>query len=285
MSPYESELRELIRRLQLNDDRLLSVNRRVVAIGQGVRDLQAFGGSPITNIVSASLNLQVVGCLATPTPLPNSTIDIVGHTTGNDYGSHTLAAGTLALTLFLDPADTSLDFYAGGPGVRFGTAPVDTRALTTSLISLSAFPASGYHCHPLWNYPINDSLVRVDSVYGTRTQTWAVVGSDVGHFGPPTSITAAASGLCPGGSTTLTEFFGRVSTRLQYRLSSAASGTLCPGPGGGPTTLGAADALLTVTTAPTATAKLDLIWNIPGTGSPANQLYGGSSATVRIFEP
>src|SRR4051812_13259924 len=129
MEAFHAELREFIRRLDIEDRNLSLMRGQTRAIREGIRNLYAdgLGGS---NACLTTISGKVIGGDAAATGLASSTLQITGHVSGTNYGTFALPAGTFALSLILNAADTSLDLIATGPGTRFTTGPTANRSIS-----------------------------------------------------------------------------------------------------------------------------------------------------------
>ena len=285
MDQFQTTLYEFIRRLGLDDDRLELLERRATALSEGIRNLWTDGLSS-SNACLTTISGKVIGCDAAQAPLASSQLRVVGHTTGTAYGTFSVTSGTFALALVLNPADTSLDLYATGPGVRFAESPARIRAITqcttNAVAAVAAAPATGYHCTSEFVYPLADTLTLVDSVYGTRACTY--VG--------PNWLTATinevtlGSGTCPSATTPLTFLVQNASSLQVSPFWKSVTSVSCPNLAGPSTGSGGVLILSSGTgTLPGVSAKMDLTVTWPAVGSPSTHIYGGATATTRVYEP
>lgn len=156
--------------------------------------------SALSSTCLTTIDGKVIGCLATPTALPGSSIHVFGNTSGFDYGTYSLGAGTFLLGLYLLSSDTSLDFIVTGPGARFVASGTQTRSVThcttNTLADLTKALATGYLCNAaLCNFPIATTLSVTDSRFGATTVTSG--GGDWVHVGAP-GYTFSAAGVVAG---------------------------------------------------------------------------------------
>lgn len=233
--------------------------------GKIAQDLAALGGGVgSSNTCVTTVEGRVIGCLLTPTPLPGSTIQIVGHTTGFDYGTYALATGEFSLGLYLMDDDGGLDISVWGPDPTrhaVGTT-LDVDFLRCDSDNLGDFqvpPASGYHCAPYFcAWPIADTLDVVDSRYGSDTATY--VGAPVWRApfasNPRHEISAFASAT--GLGVMRSHFTGPPPTDVDYGPTRITSQT-CPASGG---------------------VKFSVVYTVPSTGS-----FYTAGDTIEFKEP
>jgi hypothetical protein len=262
MTPFQAELRELIRRLNVDGDRVLQLEQDVAGLRTGVRDLWSFGGAG-GGFRNATISGVVRGCWhilfrtlgiqaslsfrdpATGVELASGTTDSVGN-----YGPISLAvSGTSQnLTLIITPASTRVATYVATQLVNGGPNTVN--------YTLNA--ATGFRC---WfamyhdntgtssSYPIAKTLNVNDSRYGTST---IVQGANFND-----DWTSA-----PGAS----PFW--VMQDSQRQILTTIGGT----------TVGTFN--VTALTVPDITTKLSITWTWPV----ANALYAAGD-TITITEP
>lgn len=308
MSDLQTTLDEFIRRLGLDDDRLDQLERRTTALDQGIRNLwtDGLGGS---NACLTTLNGTITGGLA-PTgsvyvPMPNTSLRVVGHTSGIDYGTYSVSTGTYSLSLILDPSDTSLDLYPFGPvSPRFNSASplVYTQPITQcgtnamAAVIPPAAPGYGYLIHSFsgtfaCQYPVG-VLDWTDSRIGSGTTTLV-------NFGPAgisalgswlsaclTSNTFAAA-PCVARATVPMMFSMLVDGRALVNYMAASIGGCpvagtCPGVGIGNGSFTYAPVLITSKTCPSfdLSTKFDCTWFTND-----QLLHNSASHTIRFYEP
>lgn len=284
MDGFQMELREFIERLKLMDYDIMSNGRRLIALRQNMRDAWATAGgrNPCFTTISGKV------CSTVGIPIPGSTLSVVGHASGTNYGTFTLAAGTYSLNLRLDTSDTSLDLTANGPGSRFGSAISFTRTVSqcspsNAIPDITPTAASGYSYHNWFAFPIANSLSLLDSLFGA----YVAAGPNPWVTPNPGAVVATpGGGPCPAGTRNLLWIFrslgliGSGTSQIRYRYQSNSSG--CPAAFG---EVDLPDAYLSIVTVPSDTQKLDLLWSIPAGSVEANDLYGGLAATTRVYEP
>jgi hypothetical protein len=247
MDPFQAELREFIRRLNINDDRINVVTRQTYALAQGINDLFADGrvngGYCLTEIHG-----KIAGCGGV-TALPNATLHLVNSSSGADYGTFPVATGNYSISIIIDPADSgAINGFAGGPGVRWTTSTAWTlnagaRCGTNNQSTIAPTAATGYGCFTGLSclFPVANSLTLIDSVYGTVTvnrsgATWTGANATVSYsvdagsgnitvFKTPGSVvissTSITSKVCPDAGT----------TKLDTTYTFGVSGTIYPAGG------------------------------------------------------
>lgn len=169
MSPFESELREFIRRLRLGEDAAYAAARRVRALSQATRDAWTEVGGP--KLCLTRLTGEVRGIKGLP--MANTEMLVTGHTSLIDYGTVSTPAGTFTdVALVLDAADVQLDLAGNktsGPTWRFRSTPVSVATSVSrcnpNTVNISMQPDSSVPgtraADKLSNYPIK-SVLKVD---------------------------------------------------------------------------------------------------------------------------
>jgi hypothetical protein len=176
-SEAEARIRRLMSRLQQAEHRTSVVQDQILRTRQGI------GGTYQTGFqqrCTTTITGKIVGGDAAAAGLAGSTLQVLGHTTANDYGTFSLPLGTYSIAIHLDPTDTSLDLVATGPGTRFTigspvTQPV-TQCTSNALANIQATPASGYHYMTGLNacqWPLKNTISYSEAtVFGTGTLTY-----------------------------------------------------------------------------------------------------------------
>jgi hypothetical protein len=200
VSPFQVELGEFIRRLGVSEDRERTLRGRVVGLYQGVRELQMWkgalgaGSSPILVTITG----KVIGCATGGVAMADSTIHIVGHQTGTDYGTWPVPTGTYTISYYRDPGDSSLDIVATHASARFGTGPVTNTSASGALANVPLAPAAGYSCcPPLCNYPLANTLSVQDGRIGNDTITHGAGGASAIGVGFSASCWTSGVGANP----------------------------------------------------------------------------------------
>src|SRR4051812_21915816 len=116
MEAFHAELREFIRRLDIEDSKLSLMRQQTRAIREGIRNLYAdgLGGS---NACFTTIKGTINGCIFPAVALAGASIRLVGHTSGTNYGTFVATNGTYEVSLILVQPET-LDAYMKGPGPR-----------------------------------------------------------------------------------------------------------------------------------------------------------------------
>lgn len=283
MGSFTAELRRFIERLKIMEDDSRVMKRNLIVLRQGMRDAWT---DSTRNPCLTTITGKVVGCDTAAAPLPNSLLRIVGHTSGIAYGTFTITSGTFTLDLILADADTSLDCYATGPGVRFAESPARVRAVThcasNALAAIATAPATGYHCTSEFVYPLADTINIVDSVYGNWTATW----SGGNWVTPSTNTVTLGSGTCPSATTPLSFILQNAATFQIFPAWKSVTSSSCPNLAGPSTGTGGVLNLSSGTgNGPGVSTKMDYTVTWPAVGSPSTHIYGGGTATTRAYEP
>jgi hypothetical protein len=224
-SETEARIRRLHARLGQAEHRTETLAGRTGRLSQnlvGFNQVGADFGGCTTTITG-----KVIGGDAAAAGLAGATLDVTGHVSGIAYGTFALAAGTYAIDLSLDPADTSLDLVATGPGARFATntalnQPV-TRCDANALADIQATPATGYHYMTgvqACQYPLKGVLSYSDSSIGTGTATW-----DGTRWTDCKVAASRAAGACAAGV--------NAAVFLNFNTNGTASGSFAAATSGG----------------------------------------------------
>jgi hypothetical protein len=288
-SEAEARIRRLMARLQQAENRTRSVEDQIFRTRQNLAGFYQIG---VNSRCTTTITGKVVGGDAAATGLAGSTLHVVGHTSGEDYGTFSLPAGTYSLDLQLDPTDTSLDLTATGPGVRFTTGSVITRSIpsqcaSNALANIQATPATGYHYLTgslACQYPIKNTLTAQElQIFGTGVINW--VGSWSFLCAPVTSQPGTGCGSAV--ATAVVLFFAdSVSPVLQYpkaSLTACPVAATCPSPSG--PTVGSMLGAVTLTPAITCPDNSTLFQVVfTGTIPAGNLFYPPGPITVKFFE-
>jgi hypothetical protein len=180
-SEAEARIRRLMARIQQAEYRAATVQDKIL------RTRQDIAGFYQTNFNQCMTTFEgsVVGAPGVSLPIPNSTVQIIGHVTGTDYGTFPATDGTYSIGIPLSVSDTSVDIVVTGPGVRFTASSATnvagiTRCGTKTVGSITAAPSSGYiylsnsavrGC----NFPVNRTLKVTEPVHvgtGVTIANW-----------------------------------------------------------------------------------------------------------------
>jgi|GEM_PF-4369771 len=115
MGPFETQLREFIRRLALTEADVRGNKRRAVALAQGVRDYAADGGRGGGQAL-VTFKGRILGVI--DELLPHSFVRFEGATSHTDYGTYEATDGTYEVNLEL-ATNEDLWLYYQGPTERF----------------------------------------------------------------------------------------------------------------------------------------------------------------------
>lgn len=209
--------------------RTSNVLAKLGRVGQQLQGVRSGGFGLCSTTISGSVIGGDGG-----TVLPNSQVQIVGHTSGTDYGTVAAAAGTFSATLTLDPADTSVDLHVTGSGIRFTTGPAITRSITqcasNPLGSLQATPAAGYAY-------LTGSIRCLLPIATTLNWSITYIGSGTLTFGnsvcvsPITSQATGGGSPCPSVNTAVLVLFDvGIPGQIQYYGTGTGLGGDCPTP-------------------------------------------------------
>jgi hypothetical protein len=121
-------------KLREADYRLRLLARRYSAVEQGIQRTfaqpQNFCTTTITGTIYGGLESTTPG--VPWVPMPNTTLKVVGYTTGNVYGIFDIPTGNYSIDLHLNPSDSSLKLWVLGPSSpRFASTYGATPTITT----------------------------------------------------------------------------------------------------------------------------------------------------------
>ncbi len=269
----EYKLREI-------DHRVRVVTQRFARVQQIVSRVVVSPQPICTTTIAGKI---IGGAQGVASPLANSTIEVYGHSTGNNYGTFTATSGTYSIDLRLDPSDTSLDLYVTGPGSRFvrssvHTVSVTTRCTSNTLANIQATPATGYRYITAsggCQYPVSETLTFVDSRYGSFTITWNGTFWTSGCQNETTPATACASV-----NTAMTFIMSGLSISIGYAALGAGGCPIaasCPYTGS-QDSINATASAITSQQCPGASTSFDVTWQFTAT-----KTHGGT-ATIRVHE-
>jgi hypothetical protein len=263
MGPIEAELRAFIARIKGAETEQQLLKRQVLALEQGVRDVWADGRGTTGRYRSVHLFGLMEACDGSA--LAGSSLRLVGHETGIDYGTYNLPAGTFDFDLVIDERDfvTAFNGYTTGPSSRWAVdgGPEGVPSGTSFAFPVTAIPATGYHCFggrsvPQCAVPLAGALTLADK-YGTTTINYG--GWFLGGFGWVTSATPNPAYDLQEDAGSFVAFFN--GTSYNWNQTSATWTMTCPTDSG---------------------TKFDLVITIkPGFGAGA---YAAGD-TIHIFEP
>ena len=286
MDAYVAGLDEIIRRLNIADDRVQSASRRASALNQGIRDLASDAGG--SNMCLTTIEGRIIGGDAAATGLAGSSVRVEGFFTGIDYGTYFTASGDYSIPLILDAAESgALKLFVTGPGVRFATSAAHvvtaTPCVVFSVPDIQATPATGYNYTVgtiACQYPIKTTLQYVNSLYGA--------GTYIGFFGSGCqNVTSFAAGSCGSVATTISFAFQTNLTIVMGWNRVLATG--CPQaqncstiPLGHNSSAAFGPSLITSMVCPDNSTLFDATWTIPGGSNPL--FHGPSDQTHRVYE-
>jgi hypothetical protein len=289
MSFSEAEAR--IRRLSA---RLGDAERRAAAAADRTlrtrQDAAGFNQKTLADRCLTTLNGRIIGGLASP--LPGSSLRVVGHTTGADYGTYPAPAGTYSIPLSIPATELSLDLTAYGPaGARFDPAGTTvnraySRCVVNAIPALRAPAAAGYTyllgaAPDGCAYPIANTLNWSDSLHGSGVATLGGFGWNSGCV----TISSFAFATCPARATTPVFFIMRDNLTASIFYWGPFTTNSCPIDASCPTTSGFQFesphpiAQIVARTCPDDVAKFDCTW------AANDQAFHNSAAhTIRFWE-
>jgi hypothetical protein len=184
---FQVELREFIRRLNLEDSKLHLMRQQASELREGIRNLYADGltggGFCLTTISGKILGAYGATIGTSAILVPRSSVQFIGSVTGTNYGTFFTSDGNFSVTfagLHTATEGGVLNAFVTGPGARFqASAPQTvsfTECSTITGVNLVATPATGYQ----WTnnqigrgcvFPIKNTLSFVDSSAGIGSGT------------------------------------------------------------------------------------------------------------------
>lgn len=184
MSETEARIRRLHARLAQVEHRTETLAGRTGRLDQnlvGFYQVGAnFGGRPTT------LEGRIVGGLTTTlTPMPDTTLRVVGATTSTDYGTYPVPTGIYSLALGIDPTDTSVNLYPTGPvSPRFAGATPFTWTRSISVGNVNTLAAVIPSAAPGYGYMFESTMGARGCLYPVGALDW-----DDSRFGIGSSTT------------------------------------------------------------------------------------------------
>lgn len=254
---------------------------------------------------------RIVGGIRNPDsiPIPDCTLQVVGHITGTNYGTYAVPTGAYSIGILdLNPLDTSLDLYPFGPSYspRFNAAvPLPYQRSVSAYCGNNNFLDIVPPCSPGYaylietfspfycQYPIGD-MAWDDSLLGTGTavlQGAYFYGISANPTWLSACFTASSFATGPGGGSCAARATTPISMRLGQGTSilyEAPTINNCPILGSCPSTpnraIGIPDSAITSKVDPgiDLTIKFDCTWY----QSFSNELFHNfAPRTFRAWEP